>query len=180
MNSESNQEIVQEYKYDFKEKEIFSEKFPKGLNEGVVSRISNIKQDTQWLLDFRLNSYKTFLNKKMPTWGANLSVVYFDDIVYYLRAIDNQASDWNDLPEGIKNTWDKLGIPEAERKFLSGVGAQYESENVYHSIRRELAMKGVIFTDPDMGLNPTEEKIVELAKHLDIPLDLMRSSLLTA
>ena len=152
MNSESNQEIVQEYKYDFKEKEIFSEKFPKGLNEGVVSRISNIKQDPQWLLDFRLNSYKTFLNKKMPTWGANLSVVDFDDIVYYLRAIDNQASDWNDLPEGIKNTWDKLGIPEAERKFLSGVGAQYEC----------LSEDTEIFTNPK---GPVKIKNIEVGDY---------------
>jgi Fe-S cluster assembly protein SufB len=174
------QDIVSEYKYNFKDDEVFKEKFEKGLNEDIVSRISEIKHEQEWLRDFRLNALKIFLEKEMPRWGADLSKIDFNEIVYYLRPVDKPVGDWNELPDGIKKTWDRLGIPEAERKFLSGVGAQYESENVYHKIRKELAEKGVIFIDPDFGLNPTDDKIKELAAQLDLNFDKVKKDILKA
>lgn len=169
-----------DYKYDFKTEEIINEKFPKGINEGVVRKISKIKNEPGWLLNFRLESFKVFLEKEMPKWGADLKEINFDELVYYLSAVDKQVFDWDNLPKGIKETWDKLGIPEAERKFLSGVGAQYESENVYHSLRKDLAVKGVVFIDPDFGLNPTEEKIRELAKELELNYEKVKKDILLA
>ncbi len=175
------QDIVsRDYKYDFKEKEIYTEKIAKGLNEEVIRRISSIKNEPVSLTDFRLRAFKIFLEKPMPLWGANLSKINFDEIVYYIRTTDKIEDDWDKLPEEIKKTWDKLGIPEAERKFLSGVGAQYESENVYHSLRKDLAMKGVVFIDPDFGLNPTEEKIRELSITLGIEYEKVREDILRA
>ncbi len=179
-NEKNTQEIVTEYKYDFKDKVdyIYTEK--KGLNEEVVRNISKLKKESEWLREFRLKALKIFLNKKMPRWGADLSGINFDEIVYYLKPIEKMVKNWEELPENIRKTWDRLGIPEAERKFLSGVGAQYESESVYHKVLKELALKGVIFVDPDIGLNPTEERIREMAEILEIPLEIARKSLLKA
>lgn len=174
------EEINKDYKYDFKTEEIYTEKFDKGLSENVVLKISKIKKEQEWLRNFRLNALKIFNEKKMPLWGADLSKINFDEIVYYLRAIDKQVSNWNDLPKNIKDVWDKLGIPEAERKFLAGVGAQYESENLYHSIRKDLAIKGVVFIDPDFGLNPTEEKIRDLSTNLKLDYEKVKKDILKA
>ncbi|MEK6882472.1 MAG: Fe-S cluster assembly protein SufB, partial [Nanoarchaeota archaeon] len=175
------EEIVsKEYKYDFKDPEIYIEKLDKGLNEEIIKKISQIKKEPKWVLDFRLNAFKIFLEKGMPLWGADLSRINFDEIVYYLRATEKIVGNWDELPLEIKKTWDRLGIPEAERKFLSGVGAQYESENLYHSLRKELAMKGVVFIDPDFGLNPTEEKIRELSINLGMEYEITRKNVLRA
>ena len=127
-------------------------KSPKGLNIDIVKEISRQKDEPQWMLDFRLESYEQFLRKGMPTWGADLKAIDFDNIHYYIRPQDRQARSWDDVPDDIKNTFDKLGIPEAERKFLAGVGAQYDSEVVYHSIQEDLEKQGVIFLDMDSGL----------------------------
>lgn len=130
-----------------------------GLSKEVVEMISRTKSEPHWLLDFRLRSLEIFLKKPMPTWGADLSAIDFDKIVYYLKPADRQSHSWEEVPENIRNTFERLGIPEAERKFLAGAGAQYESENVYHKIREELAQQGVVFVSPDQALIP--EKIDE-------------------
>jgi len=134
---------------------------PKGLSETVVREISRQKDEPEWMLDFRLEALQQFEQKAMPTWGADLSRIDFDDIHYYIRPQDRQARSWDDVPDDIKSTFDKLGIPEAERKFLAGVGAQYDSEVVYHSIKKDLEEQGVIFLDMDSGLREHEEIVRE-------------------
>ncbi len=127
-------------------------KSPKGLSADIVREISRQKDEPEWMLEFRLESLQQFERKPVPTWGADLSRIDFDDIYYYIRPQDRQARSWDDVPDDIKNTFDRLGIPEAERKFLAGVGAQYDSEVVYHSIREDLEREGVVFLDMDSGL----------------------------
>jgi Fe-S cluster assembly protein SufB len=126
-----------------------------------VREISRQKDEPEWMLEFRLESLRQFERKPMPTWGADLSKIDFDDIYYYIRPQDRQARNWDDVPEDIKNTFDRLGIPEAERKFLAGVGAQYDSEVVYHSIREDLEKQGVVFLDMDSGLREHPEIVRE-------------------
>jgi Fe-S cluster assembly protein SufB len=122
-----------------------------GLNEEVVRKISELKNEPEWMLNFRLKALKIFFSKPMPSWGGDLSKIIFDDITYFMRASKN-ANNWEEVPEKIRKTFDRLGIPEAEKKFLGGVGAQYESEAVYHSLKKELSDKGIIFTDMDTAL----------------------------
>jgi len=136
-------------------------KSPKGLSQEIVREISRQKDEPEWMLEFRLESLQQFERKPMPTWGADLSRINFDDIYYYIRPQDRQAQSWDDVPDDIKNTFDRLGIPEAERKFLAGVGAQYDSEVVYHSIREDLAQQGVVFLDMDSGLREYPEIVRE-------------------
>jgi Fe-S cluster assembly protein SufB len=131
----------------------------KGLTREMVETISKMKDEPQWMMDVRLKAFDVFLEKKLPSWGADLSVIDFDDIHYYIKPAEQQGKTWDDVPEEIKNTFDKLGIPEAERKFLAGVSAQYESEVVYHSIREDLEKQGVIFTDMDSGLREHPELV---------------------
>lgn len=133
----------------------------KGLDESVVRTISKLKKEPKWMLDFRLQSYKTFLKKKMPEWGADLSKIDFNDIVYFIRSTDKQVSSWDELPKEIKQTYDKIGVPEAEKNFLAGVSAQYESEVVYESIHKELTKKGVLFCDMDTALKKYPELVKE-------------------
>jgi Fe-S cluster assembly scaffold protein SufB len=124
----------------------------KGLDREVVAEISEMKGEPQWMRDFRLKSLDIFLKKPMPTWGGDLSKINFDDIYYYVKATDKNLRSWDEVPEDIKYTFDRLGIPEAERKFLAGAGAQFESEVIYHAIQKELEEKGVIFLDTDSAL----------------------------
>jgi len=125
----------------------------RGINEDVVRDISSKKAEPQWMLDLRLKGLSLFEKKPMPSWGSDLSGIFFDTIKYFVRSTEKQAATWDDLPEEIKNTYDRLGIPEAEKqRLVSGVAAQYESEVVYHSIREDLAAQGVIFLDTDSGL----------------------------
>ena len=123
------------------------------------------------MTDFRLKSYKIFLEKKMPTWGGDLSKIKFDEIYYYLRSTDKQVNSWEDLPAEIKETYDRIGVPEAEKKFLAGVSAQYESEVVYESINKELDKQGVIFCDMDTGLREHPEIVKEYFGTLIPPHD---------
>ena len=140
-------------KYDFKDStEMYVHLSKKGLSKETVIEISKMKNEPQWMLDFRLRSYEIFMQKPMPTWGGDLSVIDFQNIYYYAKASDKVEKNWDDVPENVKNTFDKLGIPEAEKKFLAGVGAQYESEVVYHSLREDLAKQGVLFLDTDAAL----------------------------
>ncbi len=152
---QSLRNINEEYleKYGFHDPEDFyAMRSERGLSEEVVRWISAIKGEPEWMTEFRVKSYHTFMNKSMPTWGADLSTIDFDNIYYYVRASEQQEQDWDAVPADIKNTFDRLGIPEAEQKFLSGVGAQYESEVVYHKIREDLESQGVLFLDMDSGL----------------------------
>ncbi len=142
----------EEYKYGFHDPEKAVFKARKGLDREVVEQISEIKSEPTWMRDFRLKSLEIFQQKPMPNWGGNLGVIDFDDIYYYLKPSDRAERTWDDVPEDIKRTFDRLGIPEAERKFLAGVGAQYDSEVVYHNLQRALEDQGVIFLSADQGL----------------------------
>lgn len=158
-------DIRQDYqeKYGFRDQVQAIVKTEPGLSREVVEMISRIKGEPQWLLDFRLRALNIFLKKPMPTWGADLSTIDFEKIVYYLKPAERQSNSWEDVPENIRSTFERLGIPEAERKFLAGAGAQYESENIYHKIREDLAKKGVVFISPDQALIPEKkQELVEL------------------
>src|SRR5579859_4750749 len=139
-------------KYGFFDPEKFVFKAKRGLSKEIVEEISWMKQEPEWMTKLRVRSYEIFKRKKMPTWGADLSVIDFDNIFYFLKSTEKQGTTWEEVPEDIKRTFDKLGIPEAERKFLAGVSAQYESEVVYHSLHQKLTDQGVIFTDTDTAL----------------------------
>ncbi|MBP7967570.1 Fe-S cluster assembly protein SufB, partial [Candidatus Woesebacteria bacterium] len=171
MSQQQQEDIQFDYKYGFSmpEKPVFKSK--KGLDESVIRQISQIKEEPAWMLEFRLKSYKVFLEKKMPTWGGDLSKINFDDIYYYLRSTEKQVNSWEDLPAEIKETYDRIGVPEAEKKFLAGVSAQYESEVVYESISRELEKDGVIFCDMDTGLRKYPDIVKEYFGTLIPPHD---------
>ncbi len=124
----------------------------KGLTPEIIKEISRQKSEPEWMLDFRLKAYEIFLEKHMPSWGADLSKIDFDNIHYYVRPQDQTKRNWEDVPAEIKNTFDKLGVPQAEQKFLSGSGAQFESEMIYHSLAENLAKQGVIFESTDDAL----------------------------
>lgn len=141
-----------EYKYGFHDPQDYVFKSERGLSQKVVKEISRHKKEPKWMQEFRLRSLKIFKQKPMPAWGADLSGVDFNNIFYYVKPSARAEESWDDVPEYIKNTFDKLGIPEAERKFLAGVSAQYESEVVYHNLRKDLEAQGVIFKDMDSGL----------------------------
>ncbi len=145
-------------KYDFKDStELYVHLSKKGLSRDTVVSISKMKNEPQWMLDFRLRSYDIFMKKPMPNWGGDLSKIDFQNIYYYTKASEKTEKNWDDVPEDIKKTFDKLGIPEAEKKFLAGVGAQYESEVVYHNLREDLAKQGVLFLDTDTALKEQPE-----------------------
>ncbi len=152
-----NQDYEEKYGFSMPERKVYDT--GRGLTEDVVREISAIKSEPDWMAELRLKAYQVFLAKPMPTWGntALLQDIDFDDITYYMRPEDRQPTDWNDVPSEIKKTFDRLGIPEAERKFLAGVTAQYESEVVYHSMNEELEQLGVIFMAMDDGLREHPE-----------------------
>jgi Fe-S cluster assembly protein SufB len=143
---------IGEYQYGFSDKEDYFFKSKRGLDRETVLEISRMKGEPEWMLEFRLKAYDHFLKRPMPNWGGDLSGINFDDIFYYIRPSEKQGKTWDEVPEYIKNTFERLGIPEAERKFLAGVGAQYESEVIYHSLREDLQAQGVIFLDMDAGV----------------------------
>ncbi len=160
MSSEQTQNFFNnlgEYQYGFKDPETFVYKSEKGLNEQVVRKISGMKQEPEWMLNFRLKALEHFIARPMPTWGPDLSGLDLEDIFYYVRPSEANERNWEDVPDTIRNTFDKLGIPEAEQKFLAGVGAQYESEMVYHSIQEHLEKQGVIFLSIEEGLKQHPE-----------------------
>jgi Fe-S cluster assembly protein SufB len=150
-----------EEKYGFRNEENYTFKSQKGLNADIVRQISKLKNEPAWMTEYRLKAYELFLAKPMPHWGADLSGINFDDIFYFVRATDGQGKDWDEIPPEIKDTFNRLGIPEAEQKYLQGVTAQYESEVVYHSIRKDLESKGVIFTDMDSALRDYPDLVRE-------------------
>ena len=151
-----NDEYIE--KYGFSEPENYTFKSRKGLDEEIVREISHMKSEPEWMTDFRLRSLEAFNSKPMPNWGSEmLGEIDFNDIYYYIKPTDKPASSWDDLPDEIRNTYDKLGIPEAEKKYLAGVGAQYESEVIYHNLAKDLETKGVIFLDTDSALKQHPE-----------------------
>ena len=151
--------IGNDYKYGFRDEENYVFKSERGLTREVVGAISEHKNEPDWMRKFRLKSLEYFQARPLPEWGGDLSQIDFDNIYYYIKPTEKQAQSWEDLPPDIKNTWDRLGIPEAERKFLAGVGAQYESEVVYHKLQEQLESQGVIFLDMDSGLREHEELV---------------------
>jgi Fe-S cluster assembly protein SufB len=153
------QQIREEYKYGFHEIEDYFYKSGRGLSPELVAAISEHKNEPEWMRKFRLKSLEYFRARPLPEWGGDLSGIDFENIFYYIRPTEKQANSWEDLPPEIKDTWDKLGIPEAEKKYLAGVGAQYESEVVYHKLQEELVKQGVIFLDMDSGLREHEELV---------------------
>ena len=140
------------YKLGWSDVEDYVYKPKKGLSEDIVKEMSWMKGEPQWMTDRRLKALRHFQKRPMPTWGGDMSEIYFDDIYYYIKPIEKQVSAWDQLPESVKATYDKLGIPEAERKYLAGVTAQYESEVVYHRNREDLEAQGVLFCDMDTAL----------------------------
>ena len=147
-------------KYDFRTETEAVFKSQKGLNEEIVRQISAMKEEPEWMLEFRLKALEIFESKPMPEWGGDIDI-NFQDIYYYLKPTDGQEKSWDDVPEEIKETFDRLGIPEAERKFLAGVKAQFESEVVYGSVAEDLEKQGVIFTDTDTALKEHPELLRE-------------------
>ncbi len=148
-------------KYGFSDVEDYFFKAEKGLNEDLIRQMSLMKGEPEWMLDIRLKAYAHYLERPMPEWGADLSGIDFENIFYYIKPSDRQGDDWEDVPPYIKDTFNKLGIPEAEQKFLSGVAAQYESEVVYHKMKEELENQGVLFLSMDDGLAQYPEIVQE-------------------
>jgi Fe-S cluster assembly protein SufB len=149
-------------RFGFHDPENYVYKSPKGLNRETIQQISDFKDEPDWMREFRFKALDHFLAREMPTWGSPiLQEVDFDNIHYFVRASEKAERSWDDVPADVKRTFDKLGIPEAERKFLSGVGAQYESEVVYHQVRKDLEDQGVIFLDMDSGLREYEDLVRE-------------------
>jgi Fe-S cluster assembly protein SufB len=145
-------EGLEGYKYGFRDKDVSLFQTPRGLRRDVVESISALKGEPAWMLEFRLKALEHFLQRPMPAWGPDLSHLNLDEIIYYVRPSEASEKSWDNVPDTIKNTFEKLGIPEAERKFLAGVGAQYESEMVYHNIQKHLEDQGVIFLSIEDGL----------------------------
>ena len=142
----------EDYKYGFKDKDVSILKTDIGLNEDIIRQISKLKNEPEWMLEYRLKSYKAFLKLPLPSFGPDLSSLDYDTYTYFTRLSNKEAQSWDEIPETVKNTFDKLGIPEAEQKYLAGVSTQYESEVVYHNMLKEVEEKGVIFLSTDMAL----------------------------
>ena len=142
----------EDYKYGFKDKDVSIIKTDIGLNEDIIRQISKLKNEPEWMLEYRLKSYKAFLKLPLPSFGPDLSNLDYDTYTYFTRLSNKESQNWDEVPETVKNTFDKLGIPEAEQKYLAGVSTQYESEVVYHNMLKEVEEKGVIFLSTDMAL----------------------------
>ena len=146
-----------QYKYGFRDEENYVFKSRKGLDHEIVDEISWMKGEPDWMRALRHKSLEVFYAKPVPTWGGDLAKLDYDDMYYYIKPVEKQGRSWDEVPDDIKRTFDRLGIPEAERKFLAGAGAQYESEAVYHSLKEEWERQGVVFVDSDTGLREYEE-----------------------
>jgi Fe-S cluster assembly protein SufB len=149
--------LQDDYQYGFHDEDVSVYKTGKGLSEETVREISRIKKEPEWMLQRRLDAYHSFLEQSNPDWGPDLSEINFDDYTYYIKPSEKQEKSWDEVPETIRDTFDKLGIPEAEQKFLAGVSTQYESEVVYHNMLEEVEEKGVIFLDTDSALREHPE-----------------------
>ena len=141
-----------EYLYGFHDEDVSVFKTRHGLSREIIEEISAYKQEPQWMLDYRLKAYRKFIETANPDFGPDLSILNFDEYIYYIKPSEKSSTSWQDVPETIKNTFQKLGIPEAEQKYLAGISTQYESEVVYHNMLQEVRDKGVIFLDSDSAL----------------------------
>ena len=168
MANETARDAVGDYKYGFHDPENATIRFDKGLSEQVVRDISELKNEPEWMTEARVKAYHRFMEMPMPSWGncEMLNQIDFDAVTYFLRSSDGTERDWDEVPDDIKNTFDRLGIPEAEQKWLGGVTAQYESEAVYHSIREDLEEQGVLFLDMDSGLKEYPDIIRNTSEQL--------------
>jgi len=171
---------LDEYKYGFSVPENYVFKTRKGLDEDIVREISWMKNEPDWMTKFRVHAYHAFLKRPIPQWGGNLNDINLDEIYYYIKPTEKQERSWDEVPDDIRNTFERLGIPEAERKFLAGVGAQYESEMVYHNIQKSLTEKGVIFLDMDSGLREHPDLVREYFGTIIPPEDNKYASLNSA
>jgi Fe-S cluster assembly protein SufB len=160
-----------EYRAGFHYPDISVFKTRKGLSEEVINAISEHKGEPEWMRQFRLRAYRAFLKKPMPNWGADLSALDFDAMYYYAKPVAEQKKSWEEVPGSIRETFDRLGIPEAEAKFLAGVGAQYDSEVVYHNLRKSLTRQGVIFCDPETAVREHPELVREYFGTVVPPMD---------
>lgn len=149
------------YEFGFSDKDVSVFRTERGLTRKVVEKISSIKDEPQWMLDYRLKALEHFYARPMPQWGGDLTELDFDEIIYYVKPSEKQGKTWDEVPAEIKATFDKLGIPQAEQKYLAGVSAQYESEVVYHSLKEDLQEMGIIFKDTDTALREDEELFKE-------------------
>ena len=147
--------------YDIKNKDDYEFKMKKGLNRKIVEEISKMKNEPEWMREIRLKALEAYNRLEMPTWGPDLSELKMDEIATYVKPKTKLNSNWEDVPEDIRDTFDKLGIPEAEKKSLAGVGAQYDSEVVYHSMKEELIKQGVIYTDMETAVREYPELVKE-------------------
>ncbi|GAA5417779.1 UPF0051 protein SA0778 [Paraliobacillus ryukyuensis] len=148
---------VGDYKYGFHDRDVSVFRTEKGLTKNVVEEISRMKEEPQWMLDYRLKALEQFYKQPMPQWGGDLSELNFDEITYYVKPSERSERSWDEVPDEIKQTFDKLGIPEAEQKYLAGVSAQYESEVVYHNLKEDLEEMGIVFKDTDTALKENED-----------------------
>jgi Fe-S cluster assembly protein SufB len=180
MNMAKNMPEIGDYKYGFHDRDISIFRSGRGLTTEVVETISKMKEEPQWMLDFRLKSLKIFNEQAMPAWGGDLSELNFEDITYYVKPSERAEKSWDEVPEEIKRTFDKLGIPEAEQKYLAGVSAQYESEVVYHNMKEDLEEIGVVFKDTDTALKENEDIFREYFGKLIPPTDNKFAALNTA
>ncbi len=154
-------QVPDSYKYGWHDTEQPRTTFPKGINAEIVEQISRVKGEPEWMTKLRLKAYRHFEARPMPKWGADLDGIDFQDIYYYVTGTDKAAQSWDDVPDYIRRTYDKLGIPEAEKKYLAGVGGQYDSEVIYHNIREDLEKQGVIFLGTDEALKTYPEMFRE-------------------
>lgn len=152
MADEKEIKLSTDYEYGFHDKDVSVFNTGKGLNEEVVRTISKAKKEPEWMLDIRLKAYHSFVEQKNPDWGPDLSHINYDDYIYYIKPSEKEEHNWDEVPETIRNTFNKLGIPEAEQKYLAGVSTQYESEVVYHNMLEEVQENGVIFLDTDTAV----------------------------
>lgn len=171
MMDNKKDDIISDYKYGFRTETKSVIDSGKGLSKDVVEFISKAKGEPDWMREFRLKSYETFLKLNNPSWGPDLSMIDFNDYTYYIKSTKNTENDWNDVPKEIKDTFEKLGIPEAEHKFLSGTSTQFESEVVYHNNLKELDDKGVIFCDTDTALRKYPDLLKKYFGKLVPPTD---------
>src|SRR6266700_1276503 len=169
-----------EYQFGFHDPDQSVFRAKKGLDREIVEQISEMKGEPEWMRDYRLRALEIFLQKPLPTWGGKVSDIDFDDIYYYVKPSQGEGRTWEDVPENIKKTFDRLGIPEAERKFLAGVGAQYDSEVVYHSLKEDLERLGVIFVSRDQALQEYPDLMQEYFGTIIPPEDNKFAALNTA
>ncbi|MFC4558672.1 Fe-S cluster assembly protein SufB [Virgibacillus kekensis] len=148
---------MEEYKYGFHDKDVSIFRSGRGLTREIVEEISRMKEEPEWMLEYRLKALEQFYKMPMPQWGGDLSELDFDEIIYYVKPSERTEKSWDEVPDEIKQTFDKLGIPEAEQKYLAGVSAQYESEVVYHSLKEDLSEMGIVFKDTDTALKENED-----------------------